>query len=172
MFMVRRSAFEAVGGFTELRGAGHEDWELYVRLALAGYKVDVLPELLQFYRQVEGGLARTLPSEASRRRLLDAYEDRLSEAGLHGGALALAGLYEAGKKMEAEIKLLKAKTAAPERGYSFFSRASGRFEPEAGVGGLSVLQGWYRRTFSLETRLKVHRILLAPFVGPYEPPPA
>ena len=62
MFMIRRSALEAIGGFRELRGAGHEDWELYVRLALQGYKVEVIPELLQFYRQVEGSLARTLPT--------------------------------------------------------------------------------------------------------------
>jgi hypothetical protein len=170
MFMVRRSAFEAVGGFTELRGAGHEDWELYVRLALAGYKVDVLPELLQFYRQVEGGLARTLPSEASKRRLLSAYEERMTAAGLEGGALALAGLYESGKAMQARIKNLTAKTNAPAAGYSFFSGASRSFEPGLSGGGVGRLQHWYRAAFRLETRLKIHRVLLAPFLGPYKPP--
>jgi glycosyltransferase involved in cell wall biosynthesis len=170
MFIVRRSAFEAIGGFTERRGAGHEDWELYVRLALAGYKVDVLPELLQFYRQVEGGLARTLPAEASLRRLLDAYEEKLSAAGLGGAALALAGLYRSGKQMEARIQTLGATAGTPQPGYTFFSGASMRFEPEG--TGLGRLQMWYRATFSLETRLKIHRVLLAPFVGPYEPPQA
>jgi hypothetical protein len=172
MFMVRRSAFEAVGGFTEQRGAGHEDWELYVRLTLAGYKVDVLPELLQFYRQVEAGLARMLPSEASKRRLLSAYEGRMTAAGLEGGALALAGLYESGKEMQARIKNLTAKANAPTTGYAFFSGASRSFEPGQTAGAVGRLQAWYRAAFRLETRLKIHRVLLAPFVGPYEPPSA
>jgi glycosyltransferase involved in cell wall biosynthesis len=169
MFIIRRSVFEAIGGFRELRGAGHEDWELYVRLALAGYKVDILPELLQFYRQVEGSLARTLPSEASRRRLLAPYEDQLTAAGLPGAALALAGLYQSGQQMQARIKNLTAKASAPQGGYAFFSGASRRFEREGAVGRL---QAWYRAALPLETRLKIHRVLLARFVGPYEPPSA
>jgi GT2 family glycosyltransferase/glycosyltransferase involved in cell wall biosynthesis len=172
MFLVRRSAFEAIGGFRELRGAGHEDWETYVRLALAGFKVDVLPEFHQFYRQVEGSLARTLPSNASRRRLLAPYEDRLSAAGLQGGALALAGLYEGRKQLETQIKLLTAKVNAPKSGYDFFTAAGKRFEAETTGPSISRLQSWYRATFSLETRLKIHRVLLAPFLGPYEPPSA
>jgi hypothetical protein len=170
MFMIKRSVFEAIGGFRELRGAGHEDWELYVRLALAGYKVDVLPELLQFYRQVEGSLARTMPPETARRRLLDAYESRLSEVGLQGAALALSGLYQSGKAMEAQIATLNAKVAAPPAGISFFSAASRRFDGES--NGISRLQTWYRSAVPLETRLKLHRVLFAPFVGPYEPPSA
>jgi glycosyltransferase involved in cell wall biosynthesis/GT2 family glycosyltransferase len=170
MFMVRRSVFEAMGGFRELRGAGHEDWEMYVRLALAGYKIDVLPELLQFYRQVEGSLARTLPSEASRRRLLDAYEDRMKVAGLAGGALALAGLARHATEMETTITALQAKGNAPGAGYAFFSSASQRFEGDAAGLSVSRLQGWYRATFSLETRLKIHRVFLARFLGDYEPP--
>jgi glycosyltransferase involved in cell wall biosynthesis/GT2 family glycosyltransferase len=170
MFMIRRSVFEAIGGYREIRGAGHEDWELYVRLVLAGYKVDILPEFLQFYRQVEGSLARTLPADSAKRRLLDAYEERLTAAGLQGGALALAGLYQSGKEMEARIRNLQAKAHAPQAGYSFFSGSSRRFEPEG--QGVSRLQSWYRENVSLETRLKIHRILLARFVGPYEPPSA
>jgi glycosyltransferase involved in cell wall biosynthesis len=170
MFMVRRSVFEAIGGFRELRGAGHEDWEMYVRLALAGYKIDILPEFLHFYRQVEGGLARVLPQESSRRRLLDAYEGRLAAAGLQGGALALAGLYQSAKEMEHRIKILSAKVDAPKGSYAFFSRSQKRFETD----GMSVdrLRQWYRHALSLETRLSIHRIFLAPFFGPYRPPPA
>jgi len=172
MFIVRRSAFEAVGGFREVRGAGHEDWELYVRLALAGYKVDVLPELLQFYRQVEGSLARTLPSQASLRRLLAPYEEHMTAAGLPGAAIALAGLNQGRKEMEAQIKRLTAKSNAPRSPYAFFPNASKRFETEPTSLSFGRLQSWYRNTLSLETRLKIHRILLAPFLGPYEPPSA
>ncbi len=172
MFIIRRSVFNAIGGFTEMRGAGHEDWELYVRLTLAGYKVDVLPDLLQFYRQVEGSLARTLPSEASKRRLLNAYEEKMAEAGLAGGALALAGLYQTYKDQAGRIKALEAKMNAPQAGYSFFTASSKQFEPEGRGISVSRLQQWYRNTLSMETRLKIHRVFLARFVGPYEPPSA
>jgi GT2 family glycosyltransferase len=168
MFMIRRSAFEKIGGFRELRGAGHEDWEFYVRLTLAGYKVDVLPELLQFYRQVEGSLARTLPSEASVRRLIDAYEDTLSGLGLKGAALALVGLYRSGKEAEQKAQNLASRTLPPGRRFAFFSRASGRFETDPGA--IERLRNFYRDRVSLEARLKFHKIFLAPFMGPYKPP--
>jgi GT2 family glycosyltransferase/glycosyltransferase involved in cell wall biosynthesis len=170
MFIIRRSVFEKAGGFRELRGAGHEDWELYVRLALAGYRMDVLPELLHFYRQVEGSLARTLPSESSRRRLLDAYEDTLRTVGLQGGALALAGLHRSGQEMEQQVRRLAAQVAAPQRRYAFFSRRTNGFEPDHQT--IERLRQRYRALVPLHVRLELHRIFLAPFVGPYKPPPA
>jgi glycosyltransferase involved in cell wall biosynthesis len=170
MCIVRRKIFEAIGGFRELRGAGHEDWELYVRLALAGYKIDILPELLQYYRQVEGSLARSLSPDAARRRLIGAYEERLAAAGLPGGALALSGLFFSAKRMESKIKTLSAKLDAPTGNYSFFSRDTHTFDAKA--VSVDRLRAWYRHTFSLEARLNFHRIFLAPFIGPYKPPSA
>jgi glycosyltransferase involved in cell wall biosynthesis len=168
MFMVRRSAFEAIGGFTERRGAGHEDWELYVRLALAGYRVDVVPDLLQFYRQVEGSLARTLPSEASLRRLLDAYEDALGPVGLKGAALALAGLHRGAKEAEQRLRRVSLQAEAPEGEFAFFSGE--RFEPDS--PHIDRMRRFYRSHVSLENRLKFHRIFLAPFFGANTPPEA
>jgi GT2 family glycosyltransferase len=168
MFIVRRSVFEKIGGFRELRGAGHEDWELYVRLALAGYRVEVLPELLHFYRQVEDGLARTLPAEPARRRLLDAYEDALNEAGLKGAAVALAGLYRNGQEMEKEMRRLRAQVTAPRKRFAVFSPYTNRFEPDGGI--VERLRQTYRALLPLNLRLKFHRIFLAPIVGSYEPP--
>jgi O-antigen biosynthesis protein len=168
MFIVRRSVFEEAGGFRELRGVGHEDWEFYVRLALAGYKVDVLPELLQFYRQSEDSLARTLPSESATRRLLDAYEDALSAAGLKGAALALAGIHKSANEMESDIRKLSLKAKAPRKRFAFFSAAANRFETDPGA--IERLRNLYRENVSLEARLKFHKIFLAPFVGPYTPP--
>ena len=167
MFIIRRSVFEKVGGFRELRGVGHEDWEFYVRLALAGYKVDVLPELLQFYRQSEGSLARTLPAESAQSRLLDAYEDALGPLGLKGGALALAGLHRSATKMEKEIRILSSKAHGPRTRFAFFSGAAMNFETEPGMVGR--LRNLYREKVSLETRLKLHEKLLSPFVGPHKP---
>ena len=168
MFIIRRSVFEKVGGLRELRGAGHEDWEFYVRLALAGYKIDAMADQLQFYRQVEGSLARTLAPDVSKRRLLDAYEDSLQSLGLAGGARALAGLYQSAQENEKEVRRLTAQAALPVRGYAFFSRASNQFEPERNA--VDRLRLIYRAVVPLETRLKFHRRFLAPFVGPYEPP--
>ena len=168
MFIIRRSVFEEMGGFREVRDAGHEDWEFYVRLALAGFRIDILPELLQYYRLVEDGLARTLPSEAAKRRLLDPYEDSLKAMGLQGGALALAGLYRRGQEMEFRVRQLSVKTAHPSARYAFFSLASHRFE--AGLGPVERLRNLYRNLVPLEARLKFHETFLAPFWGPYKPP--
>jgi GT2 family glycosyltransferase len=168
MFIIRRSVFEEMGGFRELRDAGREDWEFYVRLALAGFRIDILPELLHYYRQVEDGLARTLPSEPAKRRLLDAYEDSLKAIGLQGGALALAGLYQSGQDMEFRVRQLSVKTAHPIARYAFFSLGSNRFE--VGLGAIEGLRNLYRKLVPLEARLKFHETFLAPFWGPYKPP--
>jgi GT2 family glycosyltransferase/glycosyltransferase involved in cell wall biosynthesis len=168
MFIIRRSVFEEMGGFRELRGAGHEEWEFYVRLALAGYRIDVLPELLQYYRQVEDGLARTLPSEPAKRRLLSAYEDSLKAVGLQGGALALAGLYRSGQDMELRVRQLSMKMAHPSARFALFSSSSHQFE--SGFSMLARLRNLYRELVPLEARLKFHATFLAPFLGPYIPP--
>ncbi|ANM28500.1 hypothetical protein ABI59_00960 [Acidobacteria bacterium Mor1] len=48
--LVRRDAFDAVGGFTEDYGITHEDWELFMRMVLAGRRLQVVPEALYWYR--------------------------------------------------------------------------------------------------------------------------
>jgi glycosyltransferase involved in cell wall biosynthesis len=173
MFLVRRSVFEQMGGFRELRGVGSEDWEFYVRLALAGHTIDILPEVLHFYRQVEGSLARTLPAESSTRRILDAYEDSLRPLGLQGAALALSGLHRAANALEYRIAELQIKVDAPRARYAFFPTGAQRFEMDA--VSVERLRTWYRNRFSMETRLRLHRVFLQPLFGPYkghQPPPA
>ena len=168
MFVIRRSVFEQFGGFREIRDAGHEEWELYVRLALAGYKVDVLPDLLQFYRQVEGSLARTLSPDASIRRLLDAYEDGLKPTGLEGSATALLGLYASRDRLQDQVRELSAKADHTTARFAFFDRNGQWIETRP--RHIGPLRSAYRRLVSLETRLKVHRIFLQPFLGPVRPP--
>jgi len=56
--IVRRSAFEAIGGFTAERNASFEDWELLLQLAYRGYRLDVIPQELFFYRHLEEGFSR------------------------------------------------------------------------------------------------------------------
>jgi len=42
-------ALRSVDGYTEIRGVGHEDHELYLRLLQAGYHIDVCPRPLYLY---------------------------------------------------------------------------------------------------------------------------
>lgn len=60
--LVRRACFEGVGGFTEDYGVTHEDWEFHARAVLKGYKLQVVPEILFWYRVSDGGMLRTTAS--------------------------------------------------------------------------------------------------------------
>jgi len=92
VMIVRRSAYEAVGGFTEMEGAGHEDYELYIKLAFAGFKVDVLAEPLQLKRAHDNNLSSTMDIYLARMRIVRAYEKRFHEVNLNGMAGAFLSL--------------------------------------------------------------------------------
>lgn len=49
--MVRRSAWDEVGGYDESMKLGYEDWEFYIRITKANWQVHLIPEFLLFYRQ-------------------------------------------------------------------------------------------------------------------------
>lgn len=51
--VIRRTAFLAVGGFDETIVRGHEDWDLWLSLAAAGYWGYTIPEYLTWYRRDE-----------------------------------------------------------------------------------------------------------------------
>jgi len=53
--VVRRSAFEASGGFDTSIRFGHEDWDYWLALANAGYWGHTLREYLQWYRKRKSG---------------------------------------------------------------------------------------------------------------------
>ena len=53
--LFRSDALRAVGGFETARWSPHEDWETYTKLAFAGFRVGVVPEVLFFYRAEIGG---------------------------------------------------------------------------------------------------------------------
>lgn len=56
--LVRKNALMELGGYTEDRGVGHEDWEAYSRFALRGYRVEVVPEGLFLYRTMPGSMTQ------------------------------------------------------------------------------------------------------------------
>ena len=89
VILIRRSVFEAVGGYRELRGAAHEDWELQVKLTSAGYRTDVVPEYLYYYRQTGNSLSRNVDPVRAKRRVIEQFDEQLATVGLHGAATTL-----------------------------------------------------------------------------------
>ena len=70
----KRGVFDALGGFSEAR-VKFEDWELYVRAAVAGYEQGVIPEPIFRYRsQTDSYNTRDL-DYPSRALILQAYAD-------------------------------------------------------------------------------------------------
>ncbi len=49
--LLRRDAFEAAGGFTDVYGLGLEDTELFNRLMVAGRRIEPLPDPVYYYRK-------------------------------------------------------------------------------------------------------------------------
>jgi GT2 family glycosyltransferase len=112
MIIIRRTVFNAIGGYREVRGAAHEDWELQVRLLLAGYRTDVIPEFLLYFRRLHDGLALTSDDFAAKRRLIDTYDAEFARLGLHGAANTMRTLYrrcqqleEAGREQALRLRL-------------------------------------------------------------------
>jgi glycosyltransferase involved in cell wall biosynthesis len=93
--IIRRSTFEALGGFTEdvSRYINHEDRELLTRLALAGYKLDIIPEFLLFYRQRKDSRLRTTDPYLNHARVLRHYEEKLRQVGLEELAALVLGFH-------------------------------------------------------------------------------
>jgi O-antigen biosynthesis protein len=57
--VIKRSIYEALGGFKESQTHTWEDWEFLGRLSLLQYDLDVIPEFLFLYRHRSDSLTRT-----------------------------------------------------------------------------------------------------------------
>lgn len=71
--LFRTDRFRAAGGFEVDRGTSFEDWEAFVKLVRLGQPVDVLPEVLFYYRHLPTGFSRTTSAHANHRRVLRQY---------------------------------------------------------------------------------------------------
>jgi GT2 family glycosyltransferase len=72
-FCIKREVFEALNGFTEDRTTSWEDWEFLAKLNLMGYKQDVIPEYIFWYRCLEQGFSRITNHYANHIRVLKSY---------------------------------------------------------------------------------------------------
>lgn len=73
--LIKKTAFDAIGGFTEDYGIGYEDWELFVKLSLAGYAILPLPEVLFWYRTSEISMVRTTNQLLNQKRIFRVYQE-------------------------------------------------------------------------------------------------
>ena len=63
--MFRKSVWLEVGQFDEEMKLGYEDWEFYIRITAKGYFIEIIPEILFFYRQTKKSTLKndTIPNE-------------------------------------------------------------------------------------------------------------
>ena len=62
--LVRREAFEAVGGYDESMREGCEDWDFWLRLVERGFPGTIIPEVLFYYRRRADSMSRDMLEEA------------------------------------------------------------------------------------------------------------
>ena len=96
-FIIRREAFTALDGFDSTRSHYRyitgEDHAFLARLALSGYRLDVVPEFLLFYRYSSSSLFRTTSRYQNIDRVQAVYHEHLRTAGLGGLSPLLYGQY-------------------------------------------------------------------------------
>lgn len=65
--MVRKTCWDAVGGYDEAMINGYEDWEFYIRITQRKWTIHVIKEKLFFYRQTKKSTHKndTLPNRAN-----------------------------------------------------------------------------------------------------------
>jgi glycosyltransferase involved in cell wall biosynthesis len=107
--MFRTAAFRAVGGYETDRDTSNEDWEAFVKLAGAGYRLDVLPDHLFFYRHLESGFSRVTNAYRNHRRVLRQFvrAERLPEAERVALWAALPGFQQALEQLAHRNRVLE-----------------------------------------------------------------
>lgn len=75
--LFKKQSFQSIGGFTESRGVGHEDWELFAECSLSGLNLQLVPEALFWYRQTAGSMVQSMDVYESMMRNLAPYLSRM-----------------------------------------------------------------------------------------------
>lgn len=72
--LIKRSFFEKVGGYTEIKRVGFEDYEFYLRALQKGGKLSILPEPLYLYETGKPSMISGTSRIANKRRVVQAIE--------------------------------------------------------------------------------------------------
>jgi glycosyltransferase involved in cell wall biosynthesis len=91
VFLARRSVFLAVDGFPEAWGSC-QDYAFHMRIAVAGYANDIVPEFLCYNRNTPGSVSKTIPSFSNQEAIRCAVAERLDPIGLSQLAFAFHAL--------------------------------------------------------------------------------
>jgi glycosyltransferase involved in cell wall biosynthesis len=78
--VIRRAAIVQVGGYDDAMREGNEDWDLWIRLARAGFSGTVIPEVLFRYRRRPGSMSRVCMAGDTHLRLVEALANKHAEA--------------------------------------------------------------------------------------------
>jgi glycosyltransferase involved in cell wall biosynthesis/GT2 family glycosyltransferase len=108
--LVRREAFEAVGGMGEDMRYAYEDWDFWVALAGAGYVMLAIPEPLLFYRIREGSMSRLYnprTREHGRRRMAQHHEELFRRYAREVVLLQDDLLHEARRRYDEDVEPLR-----------------------------------------------------------------
>jgi GT2 family glycosyltransferase len=89
--LIRRQAFDSVGGYSIDRWLGEEDYEMFVRLACGGFDVDIVPEVLAYHRH--GATKITTDHFRRHDRILRVFRQQLAQLGMAELPDAVCGLY-------------------------------------------------------------------------------
>lgn len=95
--MIRRSVFEFVGGFPDDYGYALEDWELFSKAVLAGFKLRTIPLPLYWYRLRLTSHSRTTAKHSNNVRTIRPYLDTIPTS-LHHLVLFAQGMKESHDK--------------------------------------------------------------------------
>ncbi len=72
--LFKRDALINIGGYTELKGVGHEDYELFIRFVQAGKKLTIVPLPLYYYEVGRPSMLSRTSMVANFRRCFDALD--------------------------------------------------------------------------------------------------
>ena len=101
--MVRASAFRAVGGFPEDAGYAMEDWELFSKIIVGGFRLETVPKPLYWYRIREASHSKITAKYANNLRTIRPYLQELPQA-LHPLALFAQGVPSRLEDTRAELQ--------------------------------------------------------------------
>ncbi len=127
--LVRRSCWSELGGYTEDRGVGAEDWEFFANATLRGHRLETSLQPLSWYRVSASGMAIAGDWWSDYRRALRAYEALLPPALRELPALA-GMLWRDANRAEQESRNLEAQLAARDRRLVELTEHAGRVETE------------------------------------------
>jgi glycosyltransferase involved in cell wall biosynthesis len=95
--LIRRDAFEAIGGFSDEATTGLDDWELFSKAALMGLRIETTPDVFFWHREnpakesmvhsLVNGVRSVSPYTKPDRKLVPEVEHALAKALLFGQGL-------------------------------------------------------------------------------------